>query len=268
MTRSTSSRGTSSRVGVRPRSSGRACLGHHRPSVMACQRLSCITRRRVSRRQPARRRTTSPHIRRYSMTVCPRSIQVDIPKTTFESRASQSTLQISAPAQSQGPRLDDELYPIDLTDEVATGLFLGGTDVDEMLDLPAMLSFTADSHGFDAVVTLSAWVSPLGWGVPEYRYGLPDTHLTPADALAVVDAARWAHQRRGRGQRILIRSQAGLNRAGLRPQSLGFHADPDPRLDRTLRPRAPGRAARCAFRRHPTAAAAARRRTVCEPRRI
>lgn len=149
------------------------------------------------------------------MTACPEGIQADIPKTTFESRASQSTLQISAPAQSQGPRLDDELYPLDLTDEVATGLFLGGAAVDDMLDLPAVLSFTADSHGFDAVVTLSAWVSPLGWGVPEYRYGLTDAQLTSADALAVVDAARWAHQRRGKGQRILIRSQAGLNRAGL-----------------------------------------------------
>lgn len=106
----------------------------------------------------------------------------------------------------------------ELHSEIMSGLWMGGThdrDVrhlargDDVQDIcPA---------DYDAVVTMYADANPVGWGVDELRVSLYDSPngLSEADAERVIEAARWAHARWRRGEKVLIRCQAGCNRSGL-----------------------------------------------------
>ncbi|HVT64344.1 MAG TPA: hypothetical protein VHD81_04260 [Mycobacteriales bacterium] len=96
--------------------------------------------------------------------------------------------------------------PTKLWDEIAPRLFMGGTPDPGEPDpgLP-----------FDAVVTLYAFAPPADWLVQELRYGFYDAGIDVVDLDRVRAAANWAFDRWQRGDRVLIRCQAGLNRSGL-----------------------------------------------------
>ncbi|MCB9412187.1 MAG: dual specificity protein phosphatase family protein [Actinobacteria bacterium] len=115
----------------------------------------------------------------------------------------------------EAPRHAGVEYPSWRGDEIAPGLFMGGTRDDDTIDLPARLRDLGERGEYDAVVTLYAWAQPVDWEVEELRYGFGDGALAGPDIARVVRAAAWAHQRWRSGDRVLIRCQAGLNRSGL-----------------------------------------------------
>lgn len=107
-----------------------------------------------------------------------------------------------------------EVWPGFEPDEIATGLFQGGTADDDVVWLGASQRLRGD-YPFDVVVTLFADANPVPWGVEEIRFGFPDATLSDSDAARVVRIARSAHRQWMSGAQVLVRCQAGVNRSGL-----------------------------------------------------
>ena len=105
--------------------------------------------------------------------------------------------------------------PAALHSEILPGLWVGGTADDGWIDRSAPCGGFGDAAPYDAVVTLFAWAQPMSWGVEELRYGFGDAALDDASLPKILAAARWAHERWSRGERVLVRCQAGINRSGL-----------------------------------------------------
>jgi hypothetical protein len=99
--------------------------------------------------------------------------------------------------------------------EIAPGLFMGGTDDGDVVQVAQAGWRLGDERPYDAVVTLYAWAQPVPWEVEELRYGFGDCDIRYADTERILRAARWAWRRWVAGDRVLIRCQAGLNRSGL-----------------------------------------------------
>jgi protein-tyrosine phosphatase len=60
-----------------------------------------------------------------------------------------------------------------------------------------------------------AWARPADWKVQEYRYGVPDARISDMDLSRLRQAVNWGYKQWKKGDRVLIRCQAGLNRSGL-----------------------------------------------------
>jgi hypothetical protein len=104
-------------------------------------------------------------------------------------------------------------YPKDLWSEVLPGLWQGGTDDNDVFDQLEKPMITKKQ--FDLVVTAYSLANPVDWFVKELRFGFYDSDMRdfdPSDLQAIV---RMAHAEWKRGQRVLIRCQAGMNRSGL-----------------------------------------------------
>lgn len=115
----------------------------------------------------------------------------------------------------EAPRVSGLRYPTWHPDEIADGLFMGGTSDTDTVFHAGRPGRIGEERPFDAVVTLYAWAQPMSWEVEELRYGFGDAALTDAGVARLLRAAAWAHARWTAGDRVLIRCQAGLNRAGL-----------------------------------------------------
>lgn len=113
-----------------------------------------------------------------------------------------------------------------LWNEVAPGLWVGGTDDNDTVATarPSVSTWhgfavrgKADitKDDFDAVVTLYAWARPVDWEVAELRWGIYDTEFDHAELESLNDTVDWAWRRWKKGQRVLCRCQAGLNRSSL-----------------------------------------------------
>lgn len=122
----------------------------------------------------------------------------------------------------------DNTWPDYSPDQILPGLFQGGTQDEEVLGFPAPAGHYArlghrggvtypgySNYPFDLVVTLYADAQPAPWGVREYRFGFPDGPITYDDAQEAIELAQLAHRAWSRGQTVLIRCQAGVNRSGL-----------------------------------------------------
>jgi protein-tyrosine phosphatase len=104
-----------------------------------------------------------------------------------------------------------------LWSEILPNLWQGGTsdndrvgDRSHQFDLPAITV-----RDFDSVYTFYAFANPVDWQVKEYRYGYydsPDTDFPVEEFRRIVE---MAHSDWKRGEKILIRCQAGLNRSGI-----------------------------------------------------
>lgn len=105
--------------------------------------------------------------------------------------------------------------PVDLHSEIVPALWMGGTADEDWIHYPAPREELSEPAPYDAVVTLFAWAQPMTWGVEELRYGFGDCELDGANLPRILKAARWAHERWRAGERVLVRCQAGINRAGL-----------------------------------------------------
>jgi len=104
-----------------------------------------------------------------------------------------------------------------LWSEILPSLWQGGTyDNDRVGDRHCQLDIPAITRKqFDSVYTFYAFANPVDWEVKEYRYGYydsPDTDFPVSEFKRIVE---MAHADWKRGERVLIRCQAGLNRSGI-----------------------------------------------------
>ena len=104
-------------------------------------------------------------------------------------------------------------YPKALWSEVVPGLWQGGTDDDDVFDQLEKPMITKKE--FDLVVTAYSLANPVDWFVKELRFGFYDSDMRDFDPSDLQPIVRMAHAEWKRGQRVLIRCQAGMNRSGL-----------------------------------------------------
>jgi hypothetical protein len=104
-------------------------------------------------------------------------------------------------------------YPKELWSELLPGLWQGGTDDDDVYDQLRTPMITKKE--FDFVVTAYSCANPVDWFVKEMRFGFYDSDMTDFDPAELQAIVRMTHAEWKRGQRVLIRCQAGMNRSGL-----------------------------------------------------
>jgi protein-tyrosine phosphatase len=104
--------------------------------------------------------------------------------------------------------------PNALLNEIATNLFMGGTDDMDVIHFPAKNNNRTDLP-FDAIVTMYAYAQPADWKIQEFRYGVPDAAIEDIDLDRLKQAVEFGYNRWMAGDRVLVRCQAGLNRSGL-----------------------------------------------------
>jgi len=105
--------------------------------------------------------------------------------------------------------------PISLYSEILTNLFMGGTDDEDVIHIPARVYSRREDLPFDSMVTMYAWARPADWNVQEFRYGVPDASIKDIDLNRLRQAVEFGYDRWKSGDRVLVRCQAGLNRSGL-----------------------------------------------------
>ena len=104
--------------------------------------------------------------------------------------------------------------PNALFNEIATNLFMGGTEDMDVIHFPAKNNNRTDLP-FDAIVTMYAYAQPADWKIQEFRYGVPDAAIEDIDLDRLKQAVEFGYNRWMAGDRVLVRCQAGLNRSGL-----------------------------------------------------
>ena len=104
--------------------------------------------------------------------------------------------------------------PNALFNEIATNLFMGGTEDMDVIHFPAKNNNRTDLP-FDAIVTVYAYAQPADWKIQEFRYGVPDAAIEDIDLDRLKQAVEFGYNRWMAGDRVLVRCQAGLNRSGL-----------------------------------------------------
>jgi protein tyrosine phosphatase len=104
-------------------------------------------------------------------------------------------------------------YPTELWSEVLPKLWQGGTDDDDVFN--QLYKPAISKKDFDLVITAYASANPVDWFVKEIRFGFYDSDMKDFDPNDLKEIVRMAHTEWKRGQRVLIRCQAGMNRSGL-----------------------------------------------------
>ena len=115
----------------------------------------------------------------------------------------------------EAPRYEIE-YPQELWSEILEGLWIGGTDDNDIYDQLEKPMIRREH--FDTVFTAYAWANPVDWFVKEIRYGFWDSHVKGEAGFnpeELNDIASMMYADWKKGKKVLFRCQAGLNRSSL-----------------------------------------------------
>ena len=107
------------------------------------------------------------------------------------------------------------MYPTSLYSNIFANLFMGGTADEDVIHFSQKDFGPRNDLPFDAIVTMYAWARPADWQIQEFRYGVPDAKIEDIDLDRLREAVNFADYHLQKGDRVLIRCQAGLNRSGL-----------------------------------------------------
>ena len=107
------------------------------------------------------------------------------------------------------------MYPESLYSNIFANLFMGGTADEDVIHFSQKQLGPRTDLPFDAIVTMYAWARPADWQIQEFRYGVPDAKIEDIDLDRLREAVNFADYHLQKGDRVLIRCQAGLNRSGL-----------------------------------------------------
>lgn len=100
--------------------------------------------------------------------------------------------------------------------EIVPNLWIGGHDYTDLSRLPARVTVSAiPENAFDVVVSLYSRPGSEPRGPLHIVSRFEDAHLTPGVKQTAHDLARDVSGRRERGECVLVRCQAGLNRSSL-----------------------------------------------------
>lgn len=114
-----------------------------------------------------------------------------------------------------GTPLDNYYESDPLYTEILSGLFLGGTANSDTIFTPADERKAFDDLSFQSVITMFYAANPAGFNSHEMRYHIIDGSLDSVDMDRLGEIVSWGHSRWLRGDRILVRCQAGINRSAL-----------------------------------------------------
>jgi len=114
---------------------------------------------------------------------------------------------------STGTPLDNYYQSDPLYTEILPGLFLGGTANSDTIFTPADAKKAFDDLSFQSVVTLFYAANPVGFNSHEVRYHIVDGAVSAIDMERLGHVVSFAHERFLKGDRVLIRCQAGINRS-------------------------------------------------------
>ena len=107
------------------------------------------------------------------------------------------------------------IYPEALYSEILPNLFQGGTEDHDVIQYAQYSNGPRTDLPFDSIVTMYAWARPADWNVQEFRYGVPDASISQIDLSRLRQAVDFGYFQWKKGDRVLVRCQAGLNRSGL-----------------------------------------------------
>lgn len=114
-----------------------------------------------------------------------------------------------------GTPLDNYYESDPLYTEILPGLFLGGTANSDTIFTPAEGRKSFDDLSFQSVITMFYAANPPGFNSHEMRYHIVDGPLDTVDMVRLGEIVSWGHSRWSRGDRVLCRCQAGVNRSAL-----------------------------------------------------
>jgi hypothetical protein len=100
-----------------------------------------------------------------------------------------------------------------LWSEIIPNLWVGGTDDNDVVNVPKKLPNFGEAKMFDVVISLYAYSQPVGWNCKEIRYGFGDGSLSPEDDKELNKIADWAYQEFVSGKKVGLRCQLGINRS-------------------------------------------------------
>lgn len=116
-------------------------------------------------------------------------------------------------ADLTGTPLDNYYESSPLYSEILPGLFLGGTANSDTIFTPTHARKSFDDLSFQTVVTLFYAANPPGFNSHEMRYHIVDGPLDNVDMDRLEEVVNFAYGRFLKGDRVLVRCQAGINRS-------------------------------------------------------
>jgi len=102
-----------------------------------------------------------------------------------------------------------------LYSEILPGLFISGTDDDDVLGRGDTFELMDREQPFDSVVCLYIAANPQGNAVREQRFAIPDGKVDEAIKPELMQLAEWLHAEWKSGKRAAGKCQAGWNRSSL-----------------------------------------------------